>query len=218
MSSINLSNNALSNSIAEHISQQILSGELKPGDKLVENNYAEEYGISRAPVREAIYLLATEGLVERIPRKGAVVKEFTKNEIYDLLEIRTMLETMAMKRIRQRGIDHFILQNMKNLLEEMNKVDGDNVHYYTKLNHSFHMCIIEMSKSETIKNMYLRLGMPLLRIQSLSFTNEGNIPKSVSEHKIIVDYLEKEKIEEADRILTKHNQDVVISIEKKLNL
>jgi len=218
MSSINLSNNALSNSIAEYISQQILSGELKPGDKLVENNYAEEYGISRAPVREAIYLLATEGLVERIPRKGAVVKEFTKNEIYDLLEIRTMLETMAMKRIRQRGIDPLILQEMRNLLKEMDQVNGDNVNYYTKLNHSFHMCMIEMSKSETIKNMYLRLGMPLLRIQSLSFTNEGNIPKSVSEHKIIVDYLERGKIEEADRILTKHNQDVVISIEKKLNL
>lgn len=216
MSTINLSNNALSNSIAEHITKQIMTGELKPGEKLVENYYAEEYGISRAPVREAIYLLATEGLVERIPRKGAVVKVYTINEIYDLLEIRIMLETMAMKRIRQYGINDEILHSMKKLLVEMEEVED--IHHYTQLNHAFHMCIIEMSRSETIKNMYSRLGLPLLRIQCLSFTNEGNIQKSISEHKMIITHLENKCMAEAEDILTKHNQDVVFSIEKKLKV
>jgi DNA-binding GntR family transcriptional regulator len=208
----NFKNNALSNSIAKHITEQIITGELKQGEKLVEHIYAEEYGTSRAPVREAIYLLAIEGLVERIPRKGAVVKRYTKNEIYDLLEIRNMLENMGMERIKKHGTDQGILEEMKQLIEQMKKVED--VYSYTQLNHSFHMCIIKMSKSETIKNMYSRLGWPLLRIQSVSFANEGNIKKSIIEHEMIIKLLEDENMTEFSSVLTKHNKDVISSIQK----
>jgi DNA-binding GntR family transcriptional regulator len=208
----NFKNNALSNSIAKHITEQIITGELKPGEKLVEHIYAEEYGTSRAPVREAIYLLAIEGLVERIPRKGAVVKRYTENEIYDLLEIRNMLENMGMERIKKYGTDQSLLKEMKQLIEQMKKVED--VYSYTQLNHSFHMCIIKMSKSETIKNMYSRLGWPLLRIQSVSFANEGNIKKSIIEHEMIIKLLEDENMTEFSSVLTKHNKDVISSIQK----
>ncbi|WP_144552497.1 GntR family transcriptional regulator [Bacillus sp. X1(2014)] len=207
--------NALSNHIAEHITDQIIKGELIPGDKLVEHIYAEEYGTSRAPVREAIYLLSIEGLVERIPRKGAVVKEYTVNEIYDLLEIRNMLETMAIERIGRNGIDQADLQKMADILEEMK--DKTEVHHYTQLNHSFHMTLVEMSKSETIKTMYSRLGWPLLRIQSLSFSNDGNIEKSVREHQMLIEFLREENIQEAANLLKHHNEDVILSMRKKLS-
>ena len=206
--------NALSNHIAEHITDQIIKGELIPGDKLIEHIYAEEYGTSRAPVREAIYLLSIEGLVERIPRKGAVVKEYTENEIYDLLEIRNMLETMAIERIDRNEIDQAYLQKMADILEEMK--DKTEVHQYTQLNHSFHMTLVEMSKSETIKTMYSRLGWPLLRIQSLSFTNDGNIEKSVREHQMLIEFLRQENIKEAANLLKRHNEDVISSMKKKL--
>ncbi len=214
MNSSKINQNALSNHIAEHITEQIIKGELGPGEKLVEHIYAEEYGTSRAPVREAIYLLSIEGLVERIPRKGAVVKEYTENEIYDLLEIRNMLESMAIERIRRKGVEEEGLQQMTDLLEKM-KVCTE-VHQYTHLNHTFHMTLVEMSKSETIKTMYTRLGWPLLRIQSISFANLGNIEKSIREHEILVELLHDENISEATDLLARHNQDVIISIQKKL--
>lgn len=213
MKSPNFINNALSNSIAEHITEQIITGELEPGEKLVELSYAEEYGTSRAPVREAIYLLTIDGLVERIPRKGAIVKEYSENEIYDLLEIRNMLENMAMERIKKYGIDQGILIEMNLLLQEMKKVED--IQSYTQLNHSFHMCLIKMSNSETIKNMYTRLGWPLLRIQSLSFANEGNIEKSISEHEIIIQLLAEKNMTGLSAVLLKHNEDVISSIQKK---
>jgi DNA-binding GntR family transcriptional regulator len=206
--------NALSNHIAEHITEQIIKGELGPGDKLIEHIYAEEYGTSRAPVREAIYLLSIEGLVERIPRKGAVVKDYTENEIYDLLEIRNMLETMAIERIQRNGSDQGCLQKMAAILKEMK--DITDVHQYTQLNHSFHMELVEMSKSETIKTMYSRLGWPLLRIQSLSFASQGNIEKSVHEHEMLIDLLTKGNIAEAAKLLNSHNQDVISSMKRKL--
>jgi DNA-binding GntR family transcriptional regulator len=207
--------NALSNHIAEHITEQIIKGELIPGDKLIEHIYAEEYGTSRAPVREAIYLLSIEGLVERIPRKGAVVKDYTENEIYDLLEIRNMLETMAIERIGRYGVDQAGLQKMAAFLEEMKA--KTEVHQYTQLNHSFHITLVEMSKSETIKTMYSRLGWPLLRIQSLSFTNDGNIEKSVREHQMLIELLREENIKEAANLLKRHNEDVIPSMKKKLD-
>jgi DNA-binding GntR family transcriptional regulator len=207
--------NALSNHIAEHITEQIIKGELIPGDKLIEHIYAEEYGTSRAPVREAIYLLSIEGLVERTPRKGAVVKDYTENEIYDLLEIRNMLETMAIERIGRNGVDQAGLQKMAAFLEEMKA--KTEVHQYTQLNHSFHITLVEMSKSETIKTMYSRLGWPLLRIQSLSFTNDGNIEKSVREHQMLIELLREENIKEAANLLKRHNEDVIPSMKKKLD-
>nr|MBO2506359.1 GntR family transcriptional regulator [Bacilli bacterium] len=89
------SDNALSRMVAEKIIEQILKGELKPGDKIVESTYAELFNISRSPVREAIYLLTTEGLIERIPRKGAFVKGYTLSEIQDLLDIRNNIELLS---------------------------------------------------------------------------------------------------------------------------
>ena len=100
-----------------------------------------------------------------------------------------------------------ILTEMKDITE---------VHLYTQLNHSFHMKLVEMSKSETIKTMYSRLGWPLLRIQSLSFASQGNIEKSVSEHEMLIDLLTKGNIEEAANLLNSHNQDVISSIRRKL--
>ncbi|WP_257347379.1 GntR family transcriptional regulator [Pseudalkalibacillus decolorationis] len=214
MSPQNLNHNALSNHIAEHITEQILTGELQPGDKIVENTYATEYGTSRAPVREAIYLLTIEGLVERIPRRGAVVKEHTENEIYDLLEIRIMLESLAMKRIKENGIDEEVLKKMGTLYQEMS--GEKDIKRYTQLNHTFHLCFIEMSKSETIKKMYNRLELPLLRVQNISFATEGNIVKSVREHFALVNLLKEGKIEKATTVLQQHNQDVITSIQKRL--
>lgn len=214
MSKTNLNHNALSNHIAEHIGEQIITGELKPGEKIVENTYAVEYGTSRAPVREAIYLLTIEGLVERIPRKGAIVKEHTESEIFDLLDIRIMLESLAMKRINENGTDQQLLKKMEGLYDEM-MVEEDAIRY-TKLNHTFHLCLIEMSKSETIKKMYTRLELPLLRVQNISFTTEGNIEKSIKEHFTLVSLLKKGKIGEATTVLQQHNQDVITSIQKRL--
>lgn len=206
---------ALSDYIADHITKQIISGELKPGQKLIEHTYATEYGTSRAPVREAIYLLTTEGLVERIPRKGAIVREYKRNEIFDILKIRNMLENMAMERIREHGVNKEIIEKMKELLIEM-KEEKD-VHAYTQLNHLFHSALIDMSDSGVIKDMYARLGKPLLTIQNFSFSDEGNIEKSVKEHEMIVLGLVDNNIKSVIKVLSYHNDDVVKNVSKKLD-
>jgi DNA-binding GntR family transcriptional regulator len=214
MQSTILKDNSLPSLIAKRITQQIITGELKPSEKLIEYTYAEAYGISRAPVREAFYLLTIEGLVERIPRKGVVVKGYTSSEIYDLLEIRIMLETLAMKRISENGIDDHLLAQMEIFLQDMQ--NEKDIKSYTQLNHKFHLCIIKMSQSDVIQNMYSRLEMQLLTIQNMSFAREGNIDKSIREHKILVGLLKENQIDIAADMLSKHNRDVIDSIHKRM--
>lgn len=209
-------NKSLSKMIAKDITAQIITGELNPGDKLVEKEYAEVYGTSRAPVREAVYLLTTEGLVERIPRRGAVVKEYTNDDIFDLLQIRNMLEMMAVERIMIHGPDQKILNEMKDNIKKMKLETA--IYSYTKLNHSFHMCLVRMSRSKSILETYSRLGWPLLRIQNLSFSQDGNIQKSVAEHEEIYELIKKQKMEELIKLLSEHNEYVITSIRKILGL
>lgn len=206
--------NSLSKVIAKDIATQIITGELNPGDKLVEKGYADVYGTSRAPVREAVYILTRDGLVERIPKKGAVVKEYSNNDIFDLLEIRNMLELMAVKRIMIHGPNQEILKEMKDNIQKMKMETA--IYTYTKLNHSFHTCIVKMSNSKSILETYSRLGWPLFRIQNISFSQEGNIKKSVSEHEKIYELIISKKLEELQSLLSEHNNYVITSIQKVL--
>ncbi|KZM53092.1 MULTISPECIES: GntR family transcriptional regulator [Aeribacillus] len=206
-------NHSLSHKIAEKITNQIMAGELKPGEKIIESTYAEEFGTSRAPIRESLYLLENEGLIERIPRKGAVVKGYTEDEVYDLLEMRIVLESLAMKRIKVRGINEEILKKMEQLVQKMSEVDDEK--QYANLNQEFHMLIIEMSKSEIIKEMYWRLGRPLLVLQRISFLEEEHIKKSLKEHRIILDLLKENLIDEALVLLENHNHSVIKRVENK---
>lgn len=201
--------------IAEKIAEQILTGELAPGDKLVESVFAEEYGTSRAPIREALYLLTIEGLVERIPRKGAVVKGYNEQEIYDILEIRMMLESLAVKRIAEFGLIDSLFKQMEEIIPQMEEAVNDPKRY-AELNRTFHLAIIEMSRSEIIKSMYSRLGIPLLSLQRISFLEEGNTRKSLEEHRVILETLRRREFDKALTILEKHNLSVKERVKQKV--
>jgi len=210
-----LDNNSLSRLIAEKITEQIITGELRPGDKIVESTYAREFGTSRAPIREALYLLMIEGLVVRIPRRGTLVKGYSEQEIYDILEIRMMLETLAVRRIAEFGTNDLILHKMKTLISQMESAVNDSKKY-AELNRQFHLMILEMSKNEIIKNVYLRLGVPLLALQRLSFLEEGNIHRSLEEHRVILQLLQEKRFDRAIDVLERHNGAVKERVERRV--
>lgn len=190
-------------------------GELQPGEKIVETDYAKEFGTSRAPIRESLYLLAMEGLIERIPRKGAVVKGYNEYEIYDLLEIRVSLESLALKRIKMFGIKEDIIKNMENIVEKMSS-DSIDKNDYVYMNKDFHTQIINMSGSSIIKDMYKRLGKPLLSLQRISLLEEEHIRKSIEDHVAIVNLLKGQKFDDATAIVEKHNEAGINRIRAKL--
>ena len=90
--------------------RQILRGELKPGERLMEISLANKLGVSRTPIREAIRMLEHEGLVVMVPRRGAHVAEITRQELNDVLEIRKTLEVLAIQRACANMTDRDIRQ------------------------------------------------------------------------------------------------------------
>lgn len=207
------SNHALSNLIKERITEDILFGNIRPGEKLIETQYAEKLGTSRAPIREAFYLLELEGLVKKIPRRGTVVKGFTTEEMKDLLEIRNFLEEQALKKLGNPANSDY-LARMERLLGEMEENRGDR-NTYARLNYEFHFQLILASKSDVLKNFYARLGTPLLLLQSMSFLDEKSIEKSLAEHKQLVAHVKEQELDKALMLLRSHNQDVFSRIEKR---
>jgi DNA-binding GntR family transcriptional regulator len=209
-----IDNNALSNLIKQSITEDIIVGRVQPGEKLIEAKYAEQFGTSRAPIREAFYLLTLEGFVQKIPRKGTVVKGFSIEEIKDVLEIRSFLEELALPKISRENLTD-CLEKMADITENMERNKTDQKEY-AKLNYQFHFQLIVASESDVIRNSYVRLGAPLLSLQTMSFKDEEHIKKSLSEHKQIIQYLRDGDLEAARSLLVSHNKAVFPRIERIL--
>ncbi|HWK23613.1 MAG TPA: GntR family transcriptional regulator [Ureibacillus sp.] len=206
--------NALSRIVAEKIMEQILNGELKPGDKIVEGEYAEMFNTSRSPIREAIYMLSTEGLIERIPRKGAFVKGYTLSEIQDLLDIRNNIELLSANRIHEPHKKKTLLDELKSLLKAMDKCSDQ--FEYVQLNYAFHYTIIRFSESTVLEGVYSKISFPLLRIQGIHFSQSETIDKSKEEHRKIYEYLKLNKMDEFVELLRNHTENVIFNVSKTL--
>ncbi|MEK5183706.1 GntR family transcriptional regulator [Solibacillus sp. FSL R5-0449] len=205
--------NALSIRIANNLLEQVLNGELRPGDQVVESIYAEQYETSRSPVREAIYLLATEGIIERVPRKGAFIKGYTLDDMKDLLDVRNHLEMLAAERIENPSKEKGTLKEMKAVLTKMTKTKSYTE--YTHLNYQFHFLIFKLSNSLVLNDMYSKIAIPLLRIQVIHFSNNEIIDKSILEHTSIYECLKNDDLDQLKSILRKHTEDVIFSVRNK---
>lgn len=106
--------------VFEYLRNAILNGTLKPGERLMEISLAEQLGVSRTPVREAIRKLEKERFVEMIPRKGAYVANLTARDILEVLEIRIVLEGFASKLAAERMTEEDVVE-LKNILKEFNQ-------------------------------------------------------------------------------------------------
>ncbi len=84
---------SMSQDLVTLIKQQILNGELNPGDRIVETKVAKELGISQTPVREAVRMLSGEGIINIVPNRGPIVKEIEERDIFEIYSLRASLET-----------------------------------------------------------------------------------------------------------------------------
>ena len=106
--------------IFEHLRQEILDGNLRPNDRLIERDIAAKLNVSRTPIREALRKLETEGFVEHLPRKGIVVRGLNITEIEEIYDIRRELECLVVRKAISTITEHDI-QKMKVILAELEK-------------------------------------------------------------------------------------------------
>lgn len=144
--------------VCDAIRAQIVDGMLKPGSRLIEDRLAEQLGVSRSPVREALRVLETEGLVETIPRKGVVVSTLSAEDLADIFEVRTALEELAARLAARRANDDDIAAAERTLRAADEALARQQPTELARLNTVFHEAILDLAG-----NRYLRDVMTPLR-------------------------------------------------------
>jgi DNA-binding GntR family transcriptional regulator len=190
--------------VYEHLRVAIFDGRLEPGTELTEVALAEQLGVSRGPLREAIGRLAAEGLVTVSPRRGAVVRSLSKEEFLELYQVREALERMAMQLAALRLTDEEF-DGLTALNEEMAAhAAGNKVEAFFEANLAFHARLLEASGNEKLQELYRQLLGQLGRYRLRSLTLRGNLQRSVSEHKTILRAARRGDAERAAQLMAEH--------------
>jgi DNA-binding GntR family transcriptional regulator len=147
----------LSEQVKDRILQWILEGELEPGSRIVETRVARELGVSQAPVREALRDLATLGVVEMQPYKGARVRQPNKPELIEAMEVRGELEALAAQRAAEK-ITPELLEELQELIVEMHELaEAGDAHGHALNNTAFHSLIVRAAGNATLERLWSML-------------------------------------------------------------
>ena len=199
--------------------RQILRGELKPGERLMEISLANKLGVSRTQIREAIRMLEHEGLVVMVPRRGAHVAEITRQELNDVLEIRKTLEVLAIQRACANMTDRDIRQLRE--AEEafailVERKDAD-ITALGEADEHFHDIIYQGTNNRRLIQILNNLREQMYRFR-VEYLKDIDIRQMlVREHDAIVKALEIRDTEEAVRLVTMHIDNQYRSINKALD-
>lgn len=173
--------------LGELIEEQIATGLLRPGMRLDEQELAAEFGVSRTPIREALIQLASAGLVEIRPRRGAVVKELGPHRLCEMFEVMAELEAMcarlAARRIAPAEID--ALKKAHLACETARDADDPDAYYW--LNEEFHRAIYAASHNAFLTEQAIALHRQLRPYRRLQLRVRNRVKVSYSEHQGVVD-------------------------------
>ncbi|MEO5659783.1 MAG: GntR family transcriptional regulator [Polaromonas sp.] len=187
MSELSLSPRALYQDVAELLRERIFSHELAPGSWIDELKLAAEYGISRTPLREALKVLASEGLVTMKVRRGAYVTELSDSDLADVYHLLALLESDAAGVVAQKATQ-VQLKELQELQDKLEKSVDDRARFF-EINETFHQRLLELANNRWRNQMVadLRKVMKLNRHNSLLKT--GRIEESLTEHRAIMQAL-----------------------------
>ena len=184
MSALSLAPRALYEEVAELLRQRIFARELAPGSWIDEMRLAEEYGISRTPLREALKVLATEGLVTMKMRRGAYVTEVNDKDQRDVYHLLSLLESDAAGVVAAQASD-LELAELESIHQELSAAVGNTDKFFA-INERFHMRLLEIANNRWRDQMVadLRKVMKLNRHNSL--LKSGRIEESLREHQALL--------------------------------
>ncbi|RDL47347.1 HTH-type transcriptional repressor RspR [Ensifer sp. M14] len=195
---------ALHDTLVSHLRDMIIEGDLSPGTRLHEGQLGEQLGVSRTPLREAIKYLASEGLVELVPSRGAVVKRFSAKDVHDMLTVLQTLEELAGKLACEAASDVAIAE-IRALHDEMvrrYKV-GDRLQYY-KLNQQIHSAIVQLAENAALADMHGVLQTRLKRIRFIGHEGPEKWAAAVAEHDEMIVALEARDKAKLSEVLGRH--------------
>ncbi|MDQ6419724.1 GntR family transcriptional regulator [Paenibacillus sp. LHD-117] len=193
----------ISEDLVQLIKQQILDGELNPGDRIIETKFAKDLGISQTPVREAIRLLSGEGIVTIVPNKGPLVRAFHMKDVFEVYSLRAVYEGLAIRLAVKNASDEDI-RHLQEFYESMEaKLNDNSVPSLLKDSLYIHQSIISLSRHERLIHMYKTISFQIALVNRM-LGSTSTKQKEVEQHWELIDALNRRDADYAEGIMRAH--------------
>lgn len=195
---------ALAVEISERLRQMILEGQLQPGEKINEKLLTQQFGVSRTPLREALKVLAAEGLLELIPNRGAVITRQSMAELSEVFRVLASLEALAgelaAENAEQAEIDeiHALTMELRTSYREQDRPT------YFRINQMIHTKILAAARNDTLSRMHESIAFRVQRARYQANLTAERWANAVAEHEAIAEALRARDAENSGRLLKKH--------------
>ncbi len=202
-----LSRVVLSEQVKERIIQAIMSGELKPGERVVESALARQLGVSQAPVREAIRELVLLGFLETEPYKGTSVRSFTPDALYEVYTVRAALESLAARLAASRLADQDI-ETLRRVLNEMIQAGHQGeAERMIRLDNEFHATLMRASGNKLLQQLWqtLEFGQWTIVTTRISIMN---LEELAARHGELLRAIETRDPDKAARAMQRHIEEL----------
>ncbi|AXS41524.1 GntR family transcriptional regulator [Breoghania sp. L-A4] len=190
--------------VAEHLRQLIIDGDLAEGERIIEADLSEQLNVSRTPLREAIRMLAREGLVELLPHRGAKVAKVSAAEMRQLFEVISSLERLAAE-IVAKDAKPIEIKRLRALHDRMAQhfQAGERREYFAR-NHQIHLKIVELSGNPILIETHAALMIRARHFRYQALAGQDRWNEAMAEHEAIMQALESGDSELAGRLLKDH--------------
>ena len=191
--------------VYDRLKAMILERKLLPGEKIPQEKLAQELGISRTPLVNALKVLEKEKLVQSIPRRGFFVRLFTKQEMISIFELREVLEGLAAKRAALNISDKEIEQLRAFFQPFRGLSDITDIKAYAKEDRRFHNFLLDIGAKEFLKSILETYNIIIYSYQVISAEGLVQSPnESIQDHLAVIDAVSRRDEEDAETLMRKH--------------
>ncbi len=184
-----------------------MTGKFSIGDNYLEPEIAEMLGISRTPAREALLRLSQEGLIELIPRRGVRVKPVSLNDLKEIYEVLTSLESTAVSLAAKRKLAAHDIHRLRSAVDEMDEaLSKDDLDSWAKADVKFHLLLVELGNNTRISKLVQTYFDQAHRVRMLTLRLRPKPVDSNRDHRQVVEFIKKGKAEEARRFHYAHRE------------
>lgn len=190
--------------VSEALREAIVAGVLQPGERLMEIQLAEELGVSRTPVREAIRKLELEGFVVMVPRRGTYVADLSIKDINEVYEIRTSLDILAAGLAAERITEEELEQMERLLVEIGEQMDKEDIEKIVEVDTKFHDILYRASRNDRLVGIISNLREQFTRFRTVSIAYPGRLKNTLEEHRKLLEAIAQRNVELAQQLAREH--------------
>ncbi len=204
---------SLTENVAENLRYSIVSGELKLGQPLSEASLSETFGVSKTPVREALFILKQEGLIDIIPQKGSFVFQPDEKSIVELCNFRSYLEPIAIEESMRNDSQAFLESLEISIVKMEHKFKNKDFKAFLLLDGEFHESFFKHCNNSLLQKSYELVQFHIGAIRSHLTSAEDAYAEILEDHRRIYQMLNDGEIAEAQSRLKKHVLDIKVMID-----